>query len=227
MGSTINVSTPDGSFHAYLAEARVQPAPSVVVVQEAFGVNRDLRATCDELAQQGLNAISPDLYWRQEPDLQLSAEADWARGIALYQALNIDKAVEDVRATVELARLMASGTGRVGVMGFCLGGLLTYLTAVRGGVDAGVCFYGGRTDEFLGESASLRGPLLMHMGSEDEFLSPQAQASIQAALGPLGAEIHIYPGCSHAFARHQGQHYNAEAAAKAMARTIAFLRAHL
>jgi carboxymethylenebutenolidase len=227
MGPTVNVTTPDGSFHAYLAEARVQPAPSVVVVQEAFGVNRDLRATCDELALQGFNAISPDLYWRQEPDLQLSAETEWARGIALYEALNLDKAVDDVRATVALARELKSSTGSVGVMGFCLGGLLTYLTAVRGGVDAGVCFYGGRTEEFLGESASLRGPLLMHMGSEDEFLSPPAQASIQAALTPLGAEIHIYPGCSHAFARHQGQHYDAAAATKAMARTIAFLRAHL
>ena len=227
MASTVNVPTPDGILHAYLAEARIQPAPSVVVIQEAFGVNRDVRATCDELALQGFNAISPDLYWRQEPGLQLSAEGDWARGIALYQALNLDKAVEDVRATVELSRQAKSSTGSVGVMGFCLGGLLTYLTAVRGGVDAGVCFYGGRTDEFLGEAASLRGPLLMHMGSEDEFLSPQAQESIQRALEPLGVEIHIYPGRSHAFARHEGQHYDTEAATRAMARTVAFLRAHL
>lgn len=227
MASTVNVSTPDGTFHAYLSEARIQPAPSVVVVQEAFGVNGDVRATCDELALRGFNAISPDLYWRQEPDLQLSAESDWARGIALYQALNLDKAVEDVRAAVEVARQATPSAKRVGVMGFCLGGLLTYLTAVRGGVDAGVCFYGGRTDEFLGEAASLRGPLLMHMGSDDEFLSPLAQASIREILGPLGVEIHIYPGQSHAFARHGGQHYDAESTTNAMARTIAFLRSHL
>jgi carboxymethylenebutenolidase len=227
MGSTIEVATPDGNFHAYLSESNVRPSPTVVVIQEAFGVNQDLRATCDELAQKGFNAVSPDLYWRQEPDLQLSASTDWPRGIALYQALDLDKAVEDVQATVERARSLESSAGGVGVMGFCLGGLLTYLTAVRGGVDAGVCFYGGRTEEFLDESASLRGPLLIHMGSKDEFLSPQAQASIQAALNPLGAEIHVYPGRSHAFARHNGQHYDAEAASKAMDRTVAFLRAHL
>jgi carboxymethylenebutenolidase len=227
MASTVSVTTPDGSFQAYLARAAEQSAPTVVVVQEAFGVNRDLKATCDELALQGFNAISPDLYWRQEPGLELSPRTDWDRGIALYQALDLDKAVEDVHATIAMARQFSSGSGRVGVMGFCLGGLLTFLTAVRGGVDAGVCFYGGRTEEFLGEAKALQGPLLMHMGSDDEFLSPAAQRSIQEVLGPLGAEIHIYPGRSHAFARHQGEHYDEEAATRAMGRTIDFLRTHL
>lgn len=65
MGSSIDIAVPDGTFHAYLASADAQRAPAVVVVQEAFGVNRDLRATCDELALQGFHAVSPDLYWRQ------------------------------------------------------------------------------------------------------------------------------------------------------------------
>jgi carboxymethylenebutenolidase len=226
MGSTVDVVTPDGSFHAYRAASTVAQAPTVVVVQEAFGVNADLRATCDELARQGFNAVSPDLYWRQEPDLQLSAEVDWDRGIALYRALDIDKAVRDVQATVRRAR-PRSHQRAVGVMGFCLGGLLTYLVAARGGVDAGVCFYGGRTEEFLDEAAGLRGPLLMHLGSEDEFISPTAQTAIQHALRPKGVEIFVYPGCSHAFARHRGRHYDADAATLAMARTVEFLRKHL
>jgi carboxymethylenebutenolidase len=227
MGSQIDITTPDGTFQTYLASAGSQRAPTVVVVQEAFGVNHDLRATCDELALQGFNALSPDLYWRQEPGLDLSPNTEWDRGIALYQALDIDKAVMDVQATVAHARAMSSNTGHVGVMGFCLGGLLTYLSAVRGGVEAGVCFYGGRTEEFLGEAGSLNGPLLMHLGSLDEFISPLAQSSIQSRLEPLGVTVHIYPGCSHAFARHQGLHFDAEAAAKAMKRTVEFLRTHL
>jgi carboxymethylenebutenolidase len=227
MGSMIDITVPDGTFHGYLARAALARAPTVVVVQEAFGVNEDLRATCDELARQGFNAISPDLYWRQEPDLELSPRTEWDRGIALYRALDLDKAVKDVQATVEHARTLPSSTRHVGVMGFCLGGLLTYLCAVRGGVEAGVSFYGGRTEEFLDEASSLRGPLLMHLGSLDEFISPAAQASIQSCLAPLGVEIHIYPGCSHAFARHQGLHFDAEAASKAMARTADFLRLHL
>ncbi|MFD2274369.1 dienelactone hydrolase family protein [Undibacterium arcticum] len=118
-------------------------------------------------------------------------------------------------------------TGKVGVMGFCLGGLLTYLMAVRGGVDAGVCYYGGRTEEFLSESPGLSGPLLMHLGELDEFISTTAQVAIREELAPKGVEIHTYPGCSHAFARHQGMHYDAEAASQANARTVAFFQNHL
>ncbi|MFD2274370.1 dienelactone hydrolase family protein [Undibacterium arcticum] len=72
MNSSIDIVTPDGSFYAYLAEPKAIPAPAVVVLQEAFGVNEDLRATCDELATKGFIAVCPDLYWRQEPMLQLS-----------------------------------------------------------------------------------------------------------------------------------------------------------
>jgi carboxymethylenebutenolidase len=227
MNSSIDIATPEGSFYAYVAEPAALPAPAIVVIQEAFGVNADLRATCDELAAKGFIAVCPDLYWRQEPMLQLSATADWTRAFALYQALDIDKAVADVRATVNQTRELKNCTGKVGVTGFCLGGLLTYLTAVRGGVDAGVSYYGGRTEEFLGEGPQLSGPLMMHLGEQDEYISSSAQSAIRAELAPRGVEIHTYPGCSHAFARHQGEHYDAGAAAQANARTVAFLQDHL
>lgn len=227
MNSRIDIVTPDGSFYAYMAEPKTIPAPAVVVLQEAFGVNADLRATCDELAANGLIAVSPDLYWRQEPMLQLYETTDSPKAFALYRALNLDTAVADVQATVEHARAMTWCTGKVGVMGFCLGGLLTYLVAVRGGVDAGVCYYGGRTEEFLGEGPRLSGPLLMHFGDLDEYISTTAQAAIAKELAPKGVEIHTYPGCSHAFARHQGTHYDAAAASQANARTVAFFHDHL
>jgi len=227
MKSSIDIVTPEGSFYAYLAEPAVLPAPAIVVIQEAFGVNEDLRATCDELAAKGFIAVCPDLYWRQEPMLQLSATADWPRAFALYQALDIDKAVADVQAAVDQTRELKNCTGKVGVTGFCLGGLLTYLAAVRGGVDAGVSYYGGRTEEFLGEGPRLRGPLMMHLGEQDEYISQSAQNAIRTELVPRGVEIHSYPGCSHAFARHQGEHYDAGAAAQANARTVAFLQEYL
>ncbi len=227
MGSSIDIVTPDGTFYAYIAEPRAIPAPALVVIQEAFGVNKDLRATCDELATKGFITVCPDLYWRQEPMLQLSDKTEWPRAFALYQALDIYKAVADVQATVDQTRAMIWCTGKVGVMGFCLGGLLTYLTAVRGGVDAGVCYYGGRTEEFLSESSALNGPLLIHLGELDEYISRQAQIAIREQLAPRGVEIHTYPGCSHAFARHQGAHYDAEATSQANARTVAFFQEHL
>jgi len=227
MSSSIDVVTPDGDFYAYLVEPKALPAPAVVVIQEALGVNTGLRATCDELATKGFIAICPDLFWRQEPMLQLSDKTDWPKAYALYRALDIDKAVADVQATVEQARAMYWCTGKVGVVGFGLGGLLTYLTAVRGGVDAGVCYYGGRTEEFLNESSWLRGPLQLHQGDLDEFISSIAQSAIRENLAPRGVEIHTYAGCSHAFARHQGLHFDAEAASEANARTVEFFRNHL
>jgi carboxymethylenebutenolidase len=227
MGTKIAVSTEDGSFFAYVAKPGVLPAPAVVVLQEAFGVNADLRATCDELAAQGFVALCPDLYWRLEPGVELSDKTDWPRALALYEALDLDQAVKDIQATVTAAKECDSCSGRVGVMGFCLGGLLTYLTAARGGVDAGVAYYGGRTNEFLDEAGRLRGPLLMHLGELDEFITPGAQAMIRTELLPRGVEIHSYPGCWHAFARHQGAHFDARAARRANGRTVDFLRAHL
>jgi carboxymethylenebutenolidase len=227
MNSGIDIATPDGDIHAYLVEPKALPAPAVVVIQEAIGVNSGLRATCDELATKGFIAICPDLYWRQEPMLQLSGEKDLSRAYALCRALDIDKGVAYIQETVERARDMYWCTGNVGVMGFGLGGLLTYLTAVRGGVDAGVCYYGDRTEEFLNESSSLRGPLLLHQGDVDEFVSPMAQAAIRRALAPRGVEIQTYAGSHHAFARPQGMHFDADAASEASARTVAFFRNHL
>lgn len=227
MASSIEITVPDGTFYAYLAEPKSIPAPAVVVLQEAFGVNADMRKTCDELASKGFIAVSPDLYWRQQPRVELTDKNDWPQALALYEALDLDKAVSDVEATVEQTRAMTWCTGRVGLVGFCLGALLTYLAAARVGVDAGACYYGGRTEEFLDEAHAVRGPLLMHLGDQDEYIGAAAQKAIRDALTPMGAEIHTYPGCSHAFARHWGAHFDAVAAEKANARTVEFLNQHL
>lgn len=221
------IHTPEGSFTAYIAKPAAVPAPVVVVLQEAFGVNADIRATCDEMARQGFVAVAPDLYWRQEPGLQLSPRTDWPRGIALYGAMDIDAAVRDIRNTVLEMRKADFCAGPVGLIGFCLGALLAYLCAVRGGVDVGVCYHGGRTEEFLDEADALDGPVLMHLAELDEFISKEAQAAIREALVPLGVEVHTYAGCSHAFARHNGEHFDAQAAALANARTNEFLKRHL
>ncbi len=221
------VHTPEGNFTAYIAKPDTLPAPVVVVLQEAFGVNADIRATCDEIARQGFVAVAPDLYWRQEPGAQLSPSTEWQHGISLYQAMDIDAAVRDVQNTVLEMRKADFCAGPVGVMGFCLGALLTYLVAVRGGVDAGVCYHGGRTEEFLDEADALKGPVLMHLAELDEFISKDAQAAIKMALMPQGVEVHSYAGCTHAFARHNGEHFDAQAASLANGRTSAFLKQHL
>ncbi len=146
-------------------------------------------------------------------DLSVQSAADWEKGVRLYKAFDIDAGVRDVDTTVEAARTLTGANGRVGVMGFCLGGLLTYLTAARTSIDAAVAFHGGRTEEFLDEAADIDVPFQVHLAADDEFIPPTAQQAIAAALANHpNAEVHSYAGCKHAFSRHGGLHYEANAA---------------
>lgn len=220
----------EGGFDAFIARPDAKPRPVVVVLHEVFGVNADQRATCRELADAGFNAICPELFWRQERgvDLSVRSEADWQRGLALYQAFDLDAGVRDVEATVSAARNLQGGNGTVGVMGFCLGGLLAFLTAARIVVDAAVAFHGGRTEEFLNEADDIDAPLQMHLAGADEFMTPEAQRNIAAALANNPrAEVHSYAGCRHAFSRHDGMHFDAGAARSSRARTLEFFNRHL
>jgi carboxymethylenebutenolidase len=226
----ITVKGQGGTFAAYIARPKTSRAPAVVVLQELFGVNADIRKTCDELAEQGFIAVAPDLFWRQEPgvDLSVTSEADWQHGVRLYQAYDRDAGATDVKDTANAVAKLPDCTGKVAVLGYCLGALMTYLTAVRYGVDAAVAYHGGDTDKYLGEVDGLNAPLLMHLAEEDEFISKAAQAEIKAALAKKpNTTVYSYPGQNHAFSRHDGTHYNAAAAALANRRTSEFLRQQL
>jgi carboxymethylenebutenolidase len=230
MGDRITVEGQDGAFNAYIARPKILPAATVVVLQELFGVNADIRKTCDELAEQGFVAVAPDLFWRQEPgtDLNVTSEADWQHGLRLYQAYDRDAGVRDIQDTLQAVAKLPECTGKIGVQGYCLGALMTFLTAVRAQVNAAVAYHGADTEKYLGEIQNLHAPLLMHLGEEDEFISKAAQAQIKAALaGKANATVYSYPGQRHAFARHNGTHYNAAAAALANGRTSEFLQREL
>ena len=231
MKNYITIEGHDGTFAAYLARPKTLPAPTVVVLQEVFGVNADIRKHCDELAGQGFLAVAPDLFWRQEPgvDLNVNSEADWQHGLRLYGAYNRDAGAGDVRDTVNAVRNLSECNGKVAVLGYCLGGLMVFLTAVRcHGVDAAVAYHGGSTEKYLGEVDGLKAPLLMHLAEEDEFISKAAQAAIKAALAKKpSATVYSYPGQNHAFSRNNGAHYNAAAAALANGRTSEFLHQQL
>ena len=231
MKDRITIEGRDGAFAAYIARPKTLPAPAVIVLQELFGVNADIRKTCDELAEQGFVAVAPDLFWRQEPgvDLNVTSEADWQQGLRLYGAYNRDAGAKDVKDTVDAIRKLPECNGKVAVLGYCLGGLMVFLTAVRcHGVDAAVAYHGGDTEKYLGEVDGLNAPLLMHLAEEDEFISKPAQAEITAALGKKpNATVYSYPGQNHAFSRHNGTHYNSAAAALANGRTSEFLHQRL
>jgi carboxymethylenebutenolidase len=230
MNKYITVVTPDGSFQAYVARPNVLPAPAIIVIQEIFGVNADLRDTCDELAAQGYLAVSPDLFWRMEPGVDMSdqSEDEWKKGFALYTAFDYDAGVADIASAMETARSLPGANGKVGLMGFCLGGLMTFLTTARKGADASVEYYGGGTEKHLDEANKIRNPLLIHLGEEDEYISKDAQKAIIEALKDNAyAQVFTYPGCKHAFARHRGTHYDMDAATLANRRTADFFKLHL
>ncbi|MBC7782194.1 MAG: dienelactone hydrolase family protein, partial [Burkholderiales bacterium] len=206
------------------------PASAVVVLHEVFGVNADMRATCDELASDGFVAICPDLFWRQQPGLDLNrwTDAEWKIGLDLNAAFDRDHGVQDVAETIQFARALDGVTGRVGVMGFCLGGLLTFLTAAREEVDAAVAYHGGDTEKYLNEVASITAPMIMHLGGRDEYIPPDAQAAIKAAVTEKdNVTVYSYPENYHAFARHSGTHYDPVAAELANGRTREFFSTHL
>jgi carboxymethylenebutenolidase len=231
MKDHITIKGQDGAFGAYISRPKTSPAPALVVLQELFGVNADIRKTCDELAEQGFLAVAPDLFWRQEPGVDLSnvtAEADWQHGIRLYQAYDRDAGVRDIKDTVNAVAKLPECTGNVAVLGYCLGALMAFLTAVRSDVGAAVAYHGGDTEKYLGEADGLHAPLLIHLAEEDEFISKAAQTEIKTVLArKSNATVYSYPGQNHAFSRHGGAHYNAEAAALAHERTYAFLNRQL
>src|SRR6202045_4291247 len=205
MKNHITIKGRDGAFGAYIARPKALPAPAVVVLQEVFGVNADIRKTCNELAEDGFIAVAPDLFWRQEPgvDLSVTSEPDWQHGLRLYQAYDRDAGARDVKDTADVVAKLPECTGKVAVLGYCLGGLMTFLTAVRYGADAAVAYHGSDTEKYLGEVAGLHAPLLMHLAEEDEFISKPAQAAIKTALaGKPNATVYSYSGQRHAFARH-------------------------
>src|ERR1700753_4478573 len=105
MGDRITIEGQDGVFDAYIARPKIMPAAAVVVLQELFGVNADIRKTYDELAEQGFIAVAPDLFWRQEAggDLRVTSEADWQHGLRLYQSYDRDAGVRDIHDTLNAA----------------------------------------------------------------------------------------------------------------------------
>jgi len=223
-GRDITIAGPDGPFSAYAAGA----GPAVVVIQEIFGVNAVMRGICDDLAAQGFLAVCPDLFWRIEPGIQLTdqTEDDWKRAFELFGAFDPDKGVDDIAATLTTAR--DAGNGKAGVVGYCLGGFLAYLSACRTASEASVGYYGVKIHEHLGEADNIRHPLMLHVAGQDEFVPPDAQKQIIEGLKDHPkVTIHTYLERDHAFARKGGAHYHAKHAQTADTRTIDFLRRHL
>jgi carboxymethylenebutenolidase len=228
-GQDITIKSNDGgAFSGYLALPEGGSGPGVVVIQEIFGVNLVMRGITDEWAAAGYVALCPDLFWRQEPGIQITdqSEAEWARAFELFGGFDLDKGVDDLNATIEHLRTLDECSGKVGSVGFCLGGRLSFLTATRTKIDAAVGYYGVMLEEHTDEA--LKAPVMLHIATEDGFVPKENQAKVHAALDVNDmATLHDYEGNDHAFARQGGEHYDQAAADLAKIRSVEFFSKHL
>jgi carboxymethylenebutenolidase len=226
MGSMIELNALDGSgsFPGYAAG---DGTIGIVVIQEIFGINAGIRAMVEGWAAAGYAVVAPDLFWRIEKAVELDADVphEMQQAFGLYQKFDVDKGVADIEAAIKLLR--SKGCSKVGVIGYCLGGLLAYLSATRTDSDASVGYYGVGIDGKLNEAHAIGKPLLLHIATADGFVPAEAQAAVHAALdGNRHVTIYDY-AADHAFARHSGSARVPALAEQADARTAAFFKAHL
>lgn len=219
-----------GTFSAYLAEPKSGRGAGVLVIQEIFGVNKVMRQITDDLAAQGYFALCPDIFWRQEPGVQLTdqTDAEWARAFEFFKGFDEVKGVSDLKASLAHLRGIKGCNGKAGTVGYCLGGRLVYLMAARSDADCNVSFYGVGIENNLDEAKNIKKPTILHIAEKDSYVPPEAQAKIKSALqGHPHVTIHTYAGQEHAFARTGGKHYDKASADLANTRSAEFFRKHL
>lgn len=235
MGTYAEISAQDdGSFNAYVAAPDAGKAPGLVLMQYICGVNAVMRGLADEFAAKGYLVAVPDLFWRQEPGVELIDDpsqpdpGEQARALELNQGFDDVAAVSDLESTIEFLRHHDGCNGKVGALGYCLGGRTAFLVASRTDADCSVGYYGVNIDQYLSEADRIDNPLMLHIATNDELCSAEAHDAIVEKLTKLPpVTLHEYEGAGHAFALAGGHNYNENAARKANERSDEFLARHL
>jgi carboxymethylenebutenolidase len=223
MGAKIKLKAADGhGFSAYFAEADVPARGAIVLIQETFGVNSHIRSVADEYASQGFHVIALALFDRVQPDLELGYNPDDAKkGMQAIQQIGLEAALKDVEASIDYARVHW-GQLKVGVLGFCLGGSLAWLSATRLDPAAAVCYYGGQIAKNAAETP--RCPVMMHFGAKDPHIGPAEIEKIRQAHPEI--PLFVYDA-GHGFNCDHRKDFEPVSASLARQRTLEFFSKHL
>ncbi len=226
MGQFIDLTAKDGfTFPAYVAEPKGTPKGAVVVLQEIFGVNSHIRSVADGYAAEGYLAVAPSTFQRTKPGVELGySDEDMKAGSALKaaaEALPKPGVLQDIQAAVDYA----ARAGKVGIVGYCWGGLLTWRAAAEvSGLSAAAPYYGGGMTTPEESALEPQVPVLAHFGDNDHWIPLDTVDAFKKAHPDV--EVHVY-ACGHGFNCEQRGSYNAEAAKLAKERTLAFFAKHL
>jgi len=227
----VEISSGKHTFRAWLAVPEgSQPRPGVLVLQEIFGVNSHIRSVADRLAGAGYVALAPDLFARVKPGVELGyTPDDVAKGREVRGQVKDEEVLADVQAALSTLAARPECKGRkVGVTGFCWGGMLTYLAATRFKPAAAASYYGGGIVAHLKDAAKLSGPVMYHFGETDTHIPLTDVEQIKTAMaGRKDCPVHVYNGAGHGFHCDQRGSYHATSAATAWQRTLEFFGKHL
>jgi carboxymethylenebutenolidase len=226
----ITVKLRDGTMGAYLALPDRLPAPGIVAIMEIWGVNDTMRRHAQEFAEAGFCCLVPDLFWRQEPGVELSDAnpEDGRKAFDLYYEFDYDLGVRDMEDTCAHLAGIPECNGKVGAVGYCLGGKLCYLLCCRTDIDCAVAYYGTYIEHNIREARTLHRPFLLHMAMKDRWVQAEVNDLLERRLAPNPlVTIEKYPDADHAFARHGGKPYRKADADRALGLTVDFFKRHL
>lgn len=228
MSEFVSIAAKDGTgnFNAYVTRPSAGSGPGIVLIQEIFGINDFVRRTADRLAEEGYVVYAPDLFWRTEPGIDLGySPEEWQQAFGLFGTFDIAKGIDDIDSTIAALRADGGQAGKVGAIGYCLGGKLAMLTAARTDVDCAISYYGVGLEAHVDEVDSITCPILFHFAELDAYAPQEARDAVQSSFdGKSNAIFHTYAGCDHAFSRPEGDHYDKTATAVAYERTLGLFR---